>query len=1589
MFDSGYYTEGIRGEVPAVDFNDFLPSKDNPFPNFRITDFIVNGPYVLQTDGTFETEYLYKRHKVLDEDYLKEEGGERSLIPYIGLSHINHYLGEKILPWSVGKQKWGALRFDKEDYDACNEALFLTEQRNCAYYAAVYVDCEAQSEAVICYETSGSLLYLNGELIDSKPYGRTKGLWGFANTVYARFHKGRNLLLLKVRAGYICDTIDISVSNFTVYPVVAKSGGLGVCYPTRTRAYFGNKDDARQVLPTFVCASEKTGGSLTVESGAYREKLYIKEMEIGAVSVIRPSLPAKADGAADLSLCVKGGGFPADTFSGKITLNKFDGFNGTEHIYSDFHFDTTYHQEQRTYAMGAIHILSKMLDKLRANPDFKAILSEVDYLHPYYSVYAADRKTLKDAFMSGTAEADCFYNQPNEMTSSPEGLVRNLVYGQLYHRDVLGRKAYVYGPGDVFGHPNQLSQICKKGGCDGIYWGKYIFGLDSVFNHMSPDGTTLVHARGGTSRENALALGISHANDSSGLSEFTAYPRDDDTSWMKDTVNGAQFSVMSDFLGGVNGDDQKHIRETGSSLLETTSRDISLYHAGVALTRQDLKRANRICENLLINAEKFSAAAAYFGAVYPEEALDKAWRQVLCAQHHDSITGTNNEISFIDLMIEYREAASLASDIIDSSLRFIMSKISVFGDYPIAVFNPHAYDRRDACEIALPIDAGKAYLLTDSKGKEYPVSTVTKPDSDGSVKITFTPDVPALGYKVYCLSESKAENGVRESGDAFIENEFYKVTVDPDKGGGIVSVYDKKAKREIVNGSGGKTGAVYALKELRDRMETQHEFYTTGEKLSSAESKSEVRRVKDSVADRLIIKSNMGILCALKQEITLTAGVKRIDIKLTLEDYTGDDHLFTYDLPVNIKGGKAVFDDRFSPAVRPKSRNVLDFKTHQYAMASHCSVFAANQWFGLGPTVTVRLGENGSFNIGTSALIASDGERIKDCVLKLTEILSKKAVPVTCYPDKKRAARATLLPHFDSDLHFTDTRFVLSVSGIENEYENRLLADPKIKKRFESALDKKGVAALYYIDSGNLWNKPIDTVLIKAKDENALSEFIDKIRESLKTSSELRLNGCILASKAEAADDYTVSILNKGNLASSVEADDSLNLMLFHTALFYGNSGKVTGKAELVPEQKTHIYEFALLAHEGSYREGGEYIKALEYNDPLIGRKADNSSDNTLPDKMSFVKCGGNFILTSFKAGGYPLASLKGKIPDIAERGFALRGFEQNGLASDTSIKFGFDIAAVHSCDLLEENQVKIRHNQNAFRKAVTPHSIETFTVEPKNASKPQKDAVLGAVSERIKPTYIRSWEHSLGSMPFSYLRTAAFIDRKLEYIDKKSFKADISVVNNRTDESVSGKLRLALPRSFSCDETSLDYSLNPGCHAIFPITVTKENEDAKGVIYLYFEDGENEFFDALEVGSFNLSLSMKTDGDRIAVTVSNDTDEPLFGELALASPVECWGMEDKRGDALCGMEPFTQKVSLAPHTLREYLFEVKKDAPDVFNAYWACAKLMVNGKVYYSYTKKAGARRNLWAHQFDHSGDGERNSLYRYLTLKDGMPDD
>lgn len=1581
------YETKIRGEIIEVSFDHLVKqAQAGQAAALQIKDWMCVGPFVMETGGMFETEYMHEREKILLPDYLSSCGGEKNVTPYLDEEINNSYLGPSRLKWTRSVQKWNGIRFDGQSSD-CDDAVYLTDQRNAVYYAAVYIRCTQPVKAVVNYENSGCYLFLNGRLISRQPYGRLRGIADNGYAVTAGFSAGLNLLLFKIRPGYICDALDIAIAHCSIYPLAFTSTNLGLTYPAATDIIFRDNPLAR-LYPCFAAAlADCQGGEVKVQGKSYE----IPAMARGQCRLLRLfAADEQVSGLCQVSLTEKGmNGETTANGHFRASIGKYSGTDVHRLIFSVFHFDTTYHQEQRVYAMGALHNLKSIVGRLRENPDFKATISEIDYLHPYYVTYPEDRDDLRRFFQEGRAEADCFYNQPNEMTSSGEALVRNLLYGQLYHREVMGRKTFIYNPFDVFGHCNQISQICAKGDCDGIAWGKLMFGLEPVFRYMSPDGTSLVHTHGtideGLAKQ--LRLPACHYGENPQAPNMPAYPQESDTAWIAETLPAASFAVQSDWQKKVLSSSQS------SANLATTSRDISLYHAGTALTRTDLKQANRLCENLLISAEKLSVIAALHGARYPEKALDKAWRQVLCGQHHDSLTGTNNEISFADLLIQYREALEIAAGINNRATAYIGSLIKVKpGMLPLFVFNTHAWARTgQVCLSVRNIDEGFTYRLIDSQGSTVD-AMLTKPDNreDGKFfQIRFRASVPAMGYTTYYLekAENKAKSGNitaqelkihTESQDCHIENEYFILTVDPAAGGGIISLYDKNLQKELIRyDSDGPANRVVALKELRDRRETQHEFYTTGYIQGAERQTAKVKSEKCALFSRLYIDCPLGNIARLHQEITLYAGSRRIDFQLRIDGYDQEDDLFCVTFPTSLRGVVPVFDDRFAPQVRNQSRKSLDFRTHQMMMFSHCAVYAANQWLDYGPSVTLRMQASagqGSINIGMSQIIRHAQSRLDKSVAMLLEGLTKKAVPVTVYPDTKQTPLKSRIVHFNEDL-IHDTRFVLSIDREENEYEAALwqVVTARTQTAFSSELRTRGIAVLYCQDSANDWQKPVDVFLLKARTREKLDAFVQTLCEQLQKGRFLDLRVCT-DELMSPADDYGIALINSGNIACSVEKDGLLNLMLFHTAEFYGNIGKTNCGTKLVPEQKSHVFTYALYPHSGSYREAQIYKRAFEFNDPLRAR-ADISPGEApvLPESGEYLRLEGKAVVTAAKAGDAPSARLRSVTGDLVHRGICVRLFETDGQGGKVILHSGFKLAKAKRTNLLEEEARLVDHDSEKINFELGAHAIETIVLSPDKQDSPG-EFLLAPETETLQPVYVRSWEYDLGSMPMGFLAVTGVIGRQPRWFDDLSFITDVYMSNSYTDRAIRGKMDLQLPAGWKASTCEFNYDLESGRHEKYSVKITRPYNSAEGLLRLLYDHDGQIFEDIYAIGRQKAKIRLLPCNSGYVAEITNFSSFCLCGSIYLASPIETWGgMGESNPFALAELGNWRQKVDLHPLESRKYLFPYR-GSRNV--SYYAIAKLCLNGNIYFAGTKHFADRRAGSAEEYLQKIEEDAGSL-------------
>lgn len=1520
-----------------------------------IDKWLTCGPWVMETKGAFETEHIFERGIIMDEDYL---GNEREVRPKIGDLVENRYWGRPQIEWT-SLTKTG-MRFDTGPshmyYDGDHDDLYRTVKRNCIYYVGAYVDSEDDTDIIITFRHSGVKVFVNGELKYECLDGLACGLPAPDSAFPAHLNRGENFILFKVRPGHFADRVEFSLSNVAIRPVVARTCGIGMANPMPTHYYFGSKALPRQVFETLVGVFEDTSeGLISVNSGEYREALQFDNLHTGDVVYTKLSVPAESKSVKKtLKFTLESQGASVCR-EDEFTVLPLDDFDGADYDLAHFHFDTTYHEEQRIYALGAIGLVKKYVDYINEDSNFKGSLSEIDYLHPYFSMYPRDRETIKKGFEEGRLESDTFYNQPNELTSTAEGLARNAIYGQIYHRDFLGRLAYVYNPLDVFGHPNQLSQICKKSGCTSVTWTKEVLGFNPLFKHISPDGTSLIHRKTHFGRDYAkiaetkAARGAGIPNVSFG--NVKQLPAD----WAKMSVIPVKFAVPSDFHGAIIKSDNEVMAEKRSNI-EPTSRDMSRYHVGTSISKSDLKIANRLGDNFIIAAEKLSVIASLLGAKYPEQALDKAWRQLLCGQHHDSITGTHNEMSFVDLMAEYREAIELALDMLKNAAKFIASKIMLKGGKktPVVVFNTHTWERKDTAVISLTLPKPmEKYELKTGEGEPVPfeLTEQTKRGEAYEVKLKALITVPALGFITLYLTETEKEVdiGIKTEHTNSIENEFYKITVDPALGGGITSIFDKKNGKEVIKPADGPANRINALKEDKYRCEPTHEFYTSGEKAFSSEYPAKVSCEKGLLTQTLIIEGRIGSICRTKQRISLTKGIDRIDFKTDIINYQKKDHLFTVTFPVNVEGAKPIFDDRFAPIVGAESRGKLDFRTHQMFMFSHCQVFPANQWMDYGQTVKANLGKSISINVGMSVIIRPQRKDVLQASDRLLTALSKKAIPVTVYTDETAAGEKQYT--YQTDLMNTETRFVLDIIGKENEYTKKLLAG-SIESR-ETA-DKNGYSFTVLKDSDNLWQKPIDVILILGKDSIELERAVNRLSKALAKGWVIDLKESIKLSDFGKAENYGVALINTGNTACSVEKGGMLNIMLFHTAMFYGKLKQFSPDG-LVTERKTHSYTYSLIPHRGSYREADIYRRGMEVNDPFIPVTDIKSDSPCIKDKVSFIESSPDIMVTALKAGKYPSASFTHQNEEFLSRGIAVRYFETKGKKGKTGLKFGFDVENPRITNLLEDVEKKISASGREINRNTEAYSIDTIVFNTKMPADCSEEKVIGAEKEIIEPVCVRSWEHSMGSPPMGFLSAAGLIGREIKHLNPLQDELFISMANNHKDKKISGKMLLELPAGIEADSTVFEYDLEPMEAKEYPVIFTKKADDVSGAVYLHYTDNGHAFYDFLEFGGIVKPEShFEFTETGVKLTVKNTTGQHLIGMAQITSPIETFKLQGLSAIERNTLSPWCFKLDLEPGETAVCDSEIK-DLNDKDTCLWVVAKIIANGSLEYIQLNKTG----------------------------------
>ncbi|MFA6448377.1 MAG: glycoside hydrolase family 38 C-terminal domain-containing protein [bacterium] len=1613
--------ESALKELDLITLDTVIPVNSFADVNSKgyISKWLACGTFSTGVQGGMTGMVVSQKVSLSATDNLTSRGGEAGIEPEAGMTVDRG--GGKTNTWRPYEATSNILDF----------GAIYSKSVEGVMYAAAYIKSDKQAALFLDMETlTGVSVWMNHELV-WRSHGGIIGEAG-KERVLLELKPGRNLLLLKfagLRIERAAETMQRPVAEIRNYmravsAMIADTTGLAMSVKTSPLLMIGKSQIAVQagLQPTGyfrgTAAKPAMECGLTVANGgdsrADSIKIIVESKKLNFKTERVVSLDPKANTTLLIPLPVsaKFAGGAADTKifanigKNKIAIDatvkiaaKIPAADESIFITPGFHADPVWIEDQRDYAVSLLGSARQNMYLTGADKNYGVYMSELDYLKPFYDAYPEFREPLKQQIKEGRVGTGGSYSQPVEKMISGEALIRNLLYGKMFHEKVLGDKPRVYMGWDIFGHVAQLSQIVAKTRNDGAMWSKSIVGFPAIFWHESLDGTKLLHKRMEYGSDTKNIDGLRESAYKS-FEEYKNYGLHNDsrldasdfkppTPWYAGNTGMLRDLQPSIQVGGGGGNRffagaLNDIKNGGGKDILTTTRDMSYYHTGTGLTRVDLKIGNRLAENSVQNAEKYAAIASLMGMPYPDKMLDKAWRQLLFGQHHDALTGTINDRSFLDLVDGYRESIELSDGVTKNSLDHIGRQINTASAapakdaIPVAIFNPLAWARTDVVRARIaPPEPLAGFRIADASGKDVPfeIESVTK-NADGKITeavAVFIATVPSLGYSTYyavpaaALSESATRKEVSGASPK-IETDRFSVSVDPAKGGGISSLYDLKNGKELMNKGNGVGNDIVRIKEDAGRHEPPWEIFTAGNNKYTSDGPATYRVENGPVTKRLIVRAKVGDT-ETERHIILYNGVPRVDFETFIEDYKGfnsiDNELFVVSFPVDLKNSVPVFEERFGSVVKKKSRQKFVFQTWQMNNYSDHGAATAHQWMDESWSVAVQFTDatgrqTSAYPVGMVAMVTDHNRAAVKAAESLQTALIKKGIHSTPWYDDFDAGRIAKLPKSDStmpkeldkDLAY-GTSFRMSFNiGKNNLYTEKVFKkiDPAAVARFEKSVAETGYGYLFVNDpdSPESW-PPVPLLIVKGRDAAKLAEAVKKMSDGVSASGAIRLpEACNAAPKSEGPENYGVGMLNVGNILNSVENDDSMVMFLVHTASFFRRL-----PYDLVPENKTNAFSYSLYPHSGNWAAARTYRAGFEFNNPLAARQLTQHGGELPAKGMAFLTVEpANLVVTALKPAGNPTASCSTKPADAAQ-GLTVRLYEAEGKPAKGVVRLAGGIREAWSANMLEENQKSLPLTNGELRTPVTPFSIETYTLAP-GWKAPVAKAKGMREAEPAQPVFARYWTHNAGAAPIGYLPVSVVIQGDIKtkiHIEQGGVTINevlVTVTNDYTDRAVSGVARIRVPDDWRALPNTFKYDIKPGGHASKKIVICFLGSGRTGMIKAEIEHDGQTIEDVIEVGSAAPTFDVQREGNVVRVKVGNLNAQKINAVLSMIGPIETWGRDLAGGFGVALVSPRAAGISLDPGEERTYEFRITPEVDGVKPAFWLTAKLACNGRVYY-----------------------------------------
>ncbi len=636
---------------------------------------------------------------------------------------------------------------------------------------------------------------------------------------------------------------------------------------------------------------------------------------------------------------------------------------------------------QRSFAT-AIALMEKY-------PEYQFTLSQPE-LYRYLKEEAPEKfEELKKLVAEGRWEPEgAMWVECDCNLTGGESFVRQIMQGKRFFKDEFGKESKALFLPDVFGYSAALPQILKKSGVDYFVTSKISWNDTNMmpydsFMWQGIDGTeiyssfiTTQKAKRDRSIENYTTyVGMLDAPNVMGTWDryqqkeynkhtIMTYGYGDGgggpTRWMLEKqrrlakgLPGLPVTKMDHLIPYL--EDAKASFDENTAKLKRVPKWVGeLYlefHRGTYTSMAANKRGNRKSELMLQKAEALSYADLFFGGSYDASGIYAAWRKVLHNQFHDILPGSSILEVYEGTEKDYAQLAEYGNGVISEKLQALAEKVATHGG--VLVYNPSGFARGGNVTV-------------------------------GGKTIELTQEIPAFGWRVV---EPVAEDPAVKVQNLTAENEYYVLTLNEQ--GGIASLYDKKAEREVF--LPGQCGNVFELYEDYPRQYDAWELDATYKpKKYPLNDVATITPVVDgSRAGFKVERKYMNSTIA--QNIWMYSKGRRIDFETEI-DWHEKHHFMKVAFPIDVHTDKATYEIQFGHVSRPTHENT-SWDEAKFEVCAHKWADVSEKGYGVGLLNDCKYG------------YSTEGSTMKLTILKCPSYPNPKA------DEGKHVLTYSLLPH--------------------------------------------------------------------------------------------------------------------------------------------------------------------------------------------------------------------------------------------------------------------------------------------------------------------------------------------------------------------------------------------------------------------------------------------------------------------------------------------------------------------------------------------------------------------------------------------------